>query len=138
MAKGFSKQNSHEENVKVSIDSILGVDTTIKRGRRTAEDHRRALFNQFIDGMLFCTHRSGELDSHFFMDMTKYDTIFYETIETVMKLVFTTKQIDMIYFFLYERVDLEGKVIDIYDEETKEPIKMNTPEQLWESIKKYH
>lgn len=136
-SKEFSKSNSHEENIKVSIDKILGSDTVIKRSKKNAEDHRKALFCQYIDAMLFLGNRSAELDSTYFMDMAKYDGLFYETIETVLKLSYNKKQIDIIYFFLYERIDVEGHILELEDNVTKEPIVMNTPEQLYESLKRF-
>lgn len=133
----FSKSNSHEQNMKVSIDKILGTDTVVKRSRKTAEDHKRALFNQFIDGMLFISNRSGELDSNFCLDMGKYDSVFLDTIEVVLKLYFNKKQLELIYFFLYDRIDVEGNVLEVFDEDNKQPIAMNNPDQLWESIKRF-
>jgi len=133
----FSKKNTHEQNIKVSIDKILGASTTVKRARKTAEDHKRALFNQFIDGMLFISNRSQELDTQFCMDMAKYDAVFLDVIETVLNLHFTKKQIELMYFFLYDRVGIDGKVIDLADEDTDEPLLMNNPDELWETIKKF-
>src|ERR1700749_4706657 len=117
--KEFSKDKSHEENIKVSIDKILGTNTVIKRTRKKAEDHRKALFCRFIDSMIFLNNRGQELDNDFLLDMTKYDSVFYETIETVLELSFTKKQIQIIFFYLYERVDEDGKVKELIDEDPK-------------------
>lgn len=133
----FSKKNTHEQNIQISIDKILGAPTKVKRARKTAEDHKRALFNQFIDAMLFISHRAQELDGEFCMDMAKYDAVFLDVIETVLNLHFTKKQIELIYFFLYDRVGIDGKIVSLADEDTDEPLLMNNPDELWETLKKY-
>lgn len=137
MKAEFSKDNTHEENIKVSIDKILGADTVIKKTRRTVEGHRKALFNQFIDSMLFISSRSTELDTNHCMDMAKYDGVFLDAIEVILQFYFNKKQIELIYFFLYDRIDEEGKPVQIIDSGTKQPILMNTPSQLWDTLKKY-
>lgn len=133
MSKEFSKDKSPEQNIKTSIDRILGKDTTIKRKRKSANDLKKEIFCQFIDAMNYLDFRNGDLHEKYLMNMDEYDEPFMNSIDILLKLTFNARQLELIYFYLYERVDIEGKAIAMKGDDGK-IIPTDTPEQLWNAI----
>jgi hypothetical protein len=134
MANGFDKNNSHEENVKRSIDIILGTDTELKFRKKSIEDHKRALFNDVINTLIMVDQRSSILDEVHYLDMDRYDKPFYEIINSLLGLYFTRDQCRIIYFYVYDRYQSDGSIIDLTDNSGKN-IALNTPDQLWFLLK---
>jgi hypothetical protein len=130
----FSKKNSHEENIKISIDKILGSNTSLKRTKKTAEDQRRSLFINIINQLQALDNRALELHFNYSMDMTSYETPFFVVIEELLDMLFTKNQIGLINFYLYERITPEGFMLELHDNGV--PIPMNNAEQLYEAILK--
>ena len=126
----FSKQKSHEENIQVSIDKILGTNSVLKRAKKTAEDHRKALFCATIEELQAIEFRDCELDTSFYLDLSKYNSPFYSVINSLFKLSFTEPQVDLIYFYLYERITPEGYIREATDPDGN-VIDLSNPEKLY-------
>ena len=133
MSKDFSKNKTPEENVKTSIDRILGKDTTLKRKRKSAIDLKKETFIKFLNTMTYLDFRNGELHGKFQMNMDEYDEPFMEAFDLILKLTFNSRQLELIYFYLYERIDIEGKSIAMKDD-NDQIIPTNTPEEVWWAI----
>lgn len=131
----FTPNKPHDENVKVSVEKILGAPTTLKRAKKTAEDHQKVLFYRFIDSMIALDIRTVNLDQAFFMDMRKYDSAFYAAIDDLMEMYFNKNQIRLINFYLYERITDDGHMVELMDD-TDTIIDMSTPEKLYNEVKK--
>lgn len=131
----FQHNKPHEENIKISVEKILGASTILKRPRKNAEDKKRNLFMGIIDSLIALDMRSIDLDRAFFMDMSKYDSPFYATIDDLFEFIFTKDQVRLINFFLYERVTADGHYVDLVDD-TNTIIDISTPEKLYEELKK--
>ena len=133
MAKDFSKNNTHEQNVKLSIDKILGTDTVLKRAKKRTRDNKKIFFMEFIDSMIYADYRTSDMLANHHVDMSQYDKTFYDSIDAIMKLTFSKKQLDIIYFFLYDRINEKGKIIPYLNEFNVE-VPLNNPEELWDAI----
>jgi hypothetical protein len=133
MPENFSQNKTPEQNVKTSIDKILGKDTTLKRRRKTSADLKKEIFVKFINIMLYLDIRNAELNSKFNMNMDDYDEPFMESLDQLLKLTFNNRQLEIIYFYLYERIDIEGRPIAMKDDNDN-IIPTNTPEEVWYAI----
>lgn len=132
----FSPELPHEENMKVSIDKILGSDTVLKRQKKTAEDHKKAIFINLIEDLSSIEHRSNEMLHIFDIDMDQYEAPFYSAFDNLFSLVYNKAQINLIYFYLYERIGSEGEVSDLIDD-TGKSLGLTTAEKLYEQVKKH-
>jgi hypothetical protein len=134
MKKDFSPDNSHEQNVKIAIDKILGQETDMKRRKKSVEDQKRIYFKNIIENIIAVEERSSQVEQDYSLDFTKYNASFFVIIDDLFKLYFTKEQINVINFYLYDRYTLDGKVLDLTDS-ANNIIKLDTPDDLWFLIK---
>ena len=134
MEEGFSPEKSHDENVKVAVDKILGQPTSIRKKKKSAEDHKRVLFTRIIDNIVRVEERSIAIDEAFEIDLTKYDRTFCDIIDDLLRLNFTKEQVKLIDFYMYDRYCADGTVLDLIDEKG-EKVALDTPTDLWFLIK---
>jgi hypothetical protein len=135
MEKEFKPNNSHEENVKISVDKILGQETSMRKAKRSADDHKRISFCRIISNLLRVEERAILLDEMHDMNFSKYEQPFFDIIEDLMGLHFSREQMKLINFFLYDRYSADGSLLCLTNETTGEELKLDSPEQLWEILK---
>jgi hypothetical protein len=135
MAKEFNPDNSHETNVKISVDKILGQETTTRKAKRSADDHRRIAFCRIINNLLRVEERAIMLDEIHDLNLAKYEQPFFDVIEDLLALHFSKEQMKLINFFLYDRYSADGSLLCLTNNETGDELKLDSPEQLWEILK---
>jgi hypothetical protein len=118
------------DDAKKSIDLILGSDTTLTRRKKTQEDATRESFNKIIINLEQANARAYLLDSDFHLDLTKYDDVFYEAIDNLIILHFGKEASELIFFYLYDRIDPEGNIQSLVDPNGNE-ILLQNPDDLW-------
>jgi hypothetical protein len=135
MEKEFDPSNTHDQNVKVAIDKIIGQETTFRKVKKSQEDQKRITFCKIIDNIIRAEERSIMLDEGHNMDMTKYNQIFFDIITDFFSFNFNKKQISLINFFLYDRYSADGSVLDLIDDNNN-VISLETPNDLWYLLQK--
>jgi hypothetical protein len=118
------------DDTKKSIDLILGSDTTLTRRKKTQVDVTRELFNKIIINLEQANTRSFLLSNDFHLDLTKYDDVFYEAIDNLIILQFGKEASELIFFYLYDRIDPEGNIQSLVDPNGNE-ILLQNPDDLW-------
>jgi hypothetical protein len=118
------------DDAKKSIDLILGSDTTLTRRKKTQVDVTRELFNKIIINLEQANTRSFLLSNDFHLDLTKYDDVFYEAIDNLIILQFGKEASELIFFYLYDRIDPEGNIQSLVDPNGNE-ILLQNPDDLW-------
>lgn len=134
MSKDFNPENSHQENVKIAIDNIIGETTNLKKKKKNDADQKRILFKKIIEGIVSAEERSIMLDEAFSIDLNKHNSLFFEVIDSFLKYNFTKEQIRLIDFYLYDRYSADGSVLDLIDE-NKNVVKLDTTDDLWHLLK---
>jgi hypothetical protein len=74
------------------------------------------------------------LDADYGVNMARYDEPFFQIIDSLIYLHFGKEASELIMFYLYERVNPDGTVNDILDENNN-PVPLTSVEDLWELIK---
>jgi len=120
----------HTQGIKTSIESIIGSDTVLKRKRKTEEDINRESFEKIIQTMEAVQVRSTLLHSEFNLDLLNYDEKFYEVIDRLFTLHFGQTAAEIIFFYVYERMDSEGNINQLLDQDDN-PIPLESPSDLW-------
>lgn len=69
--------------------------------------------------------------NEFGIDLIKYDELLYTVIDQLILLKFGPELCKIVYFYLYERRNPDGSLNIISNEQTKEEIKLDKPEDLW-------
>ena len=135
MKKDFDPENSHDQNVKIAIDKIIGQETSFRRLKKTQEDQKRILFCRIIDNIVMAEERAISLDEGYQIDMTKYNEMFFDIITSFLSFSFSKQQINLINFYLYDRYCVDGAVLDLIDDEGN-VVLLENANDLWYLINK--
>jgi hypothetical protein len=120
----------HTQGIKQSIEDIIGTDTTLRRKRKTEEDLNRESFEKIMLLMDEIQVRSALLHSELGLDYSNYDEKFYEIIDRMFTLNFGKEAAEIIFFYVYERINPDGTINELLDQ-NNEIISINSPSDLW-------
>ncbi len=121
------------KNVKSTVDVVLGIDTKIKRKKKTKQDQRKILFHKIINGLESLDTRTILLQKEFEIDFFKYDSQFYDVMDSLIEFHFGKKSSEIIYFYVYERINSDGSLNAIKDNNGN-IIPLENVEDLWELL----
>lgn len=124
----------HVDGIKKSIDNIIGVNTFLKRKKRTEEDYHKEKFEQIIQTLEEVETRGMILGNDLQLDFTSYDEKFYKIIDGLFELHFGKDACELIFFYLYDRINPDGSINELYDEDNN-AISLTSPDELWDLIK---
>ena len=120
----------HTQGIKQSIEDIIGTDTTLRRKRKTEEDLNRESFEKIMLMMDEIQVRSALLHSELGLDYSNYDEKFYEIIDRMFSLHFGKEAAEIIFFYVYERINPDGTVNELADQDNN-VVALNNPTDLW-------
>jgi len=124
----------HADGIKKSIDEIIGVDTFLKRKKKTEDNDKRERFIKIIQTLEEIEVRGMILSTDLQLDFTSYDDKFYSVIDNLFFLHFGKEACELIFFYIYERLNPDGTTNHVEDVEGN-TIPLNSPEDLWELVK---
>jgi hypothetical protein len=124
----------HADGIKKSIDEIIGVDTFLKRKKKTEDDQARERFIKIIQTLEEIEVRGMILGNDLALDFTSYDEKFYFVIDALFSIAFSKEACELIFFYIYERLNPDGTANDVEDLEGN-VIPLSSPEDLWELVK---
>jgi len=130
----MDNNEQHADGIKKSIDEIIGVDTFLKRKKKTEDDQQRERFVKIIQTLEEIEVRGMILGNDLQLDFTSYDEKFYSVIDNLFYLHFGKEACELIFFYIYERLNPDGTANSVEDLEGN-TIPLNSPEDLWELIK---
>ena len=122
------------EGIKQSLENILNADFKIKRKKRTELDIQRDLFFKIVLSLEKLNMRSNVLNIDLDIDLTKYDEVFYNTIDDLLLLHFGKTIAEIIFFYVYDRIDQEGNITYLNDSNGN-PVVLDNVNDLWHLIK---
>jgi hypothetical protein len=120
----------HTQGIKTSIESIIGSDTVLKRKKKSEDDINKESFEKIIQTMEEVQVRSTLLHAEFKLDMFDYEEKFYEVIDRLFTMHFGREAAEIIFFYIYERMNPDGTVNQLADIDGN-PIPLDTPSDLW-------
>lgn len=135
MEKEFNPNNTHDQNVKVAIDRIIGQETSFRKVKKTQEDQKRILFCKIIDALIVAEERSIMLNEGHNLSMDSYNQLFFDIITDFFSFNFTKKQVNLINFYLYDRYSPDGSVLDLVDENGN-VVPLEVSSDLWYLLQK--
>ena len=118
------------EGIKQSLENILNADFTVKRKKRTELDIERDLFFKIILSLERLNNRSNILASDLDIDLVKYDEVFYDVIDKLLLLKYGKEISEIIFFYVYDRIDEEGNITYLNDTNGN-PVILENVNDLW-------
>lgn len=115
------------------MNNTLSVKTQIKRKKKSNSIQNKQLFTTIITELEKSIERENVLLIKFGMDYHHYDESFYTIIDKLIQLKFGQGISELIFFYIYDRVNIDG-TINVLKNEKDEEIKLDTPEDLWNLI----
>ena len=122
--------DEHAKGVQQSIESIIGADTVLKRRKKTEDDINRDTFEKIIITLEQANVRSSIIGGEFKLDFTSYDETFYEIIDNLILMQFGKEASEVIFFYVYERINPDGTVNELADQDNN-VVALNSPTDLW-------
>lgn len=122
--------DEHAKGVQQSIESIIGADTILKRRKKTEDDISKDTFEKIIITLEQANVRSSIIGGDFKLDFTSYDETFYEIIDNLILMQFGKEASEVIFFYVYERINPDGTVNELADQDNQ-VVALNNPTDLW-------
>jgi hypothetical protein len=128
-----NKGEKHAQGVKQTLETMIGTDLSLKRKKKSEHDLNRELFEKIIIALERANIRTALVGTEFEIDLSKYDETFYEVIDNLMLMQFGKQAAEVIFFYVYERMNPDGSINELRDTNDT-PIVLNSPSDLWDLI----
>jgi hypothetical protein len=123
----------HAQGVKQTLETMIGTDLSLKRKKKNEHDLNREVFEKIIIALERANIRTALAGTEFEIDLSKYDETFYEVIDNLMLMQFGKQAAEVIFFYVYERMNPDGSINELRDVNDT-PIVLNSPSDLWDLI----
>jgi hypothetical protein len=128
-----NKGEKHAQGVKTTLETMIGTDLSLKRKKKSENDLNRDMFEKIIIALEKANIRTAIIGTEFDLDLSKYDESFYEVIDNLIMMQFGKQASEVIFFYVYERMNPDGSVNELRDVNDN-PVILNNPTDLWELV----
>ena len=129
----MERGEQHAQGVKQTLETMIGTDLSLKRKKKSEHDLNRELFEKIIIALERANIRTALAGTEFEIDLSKYDETLYEVIDNLMLMHFGKQAAEVIFFYVYERMNPDGSINELRDLNDI-PIVLNSPTDLWDLI----
>ena len=129
----MEQNEKHAQGVKQTLETMIGTDLSLKRKKKSEHDLNRDMFEKIIIALEKANVRTAIVGAEFDLDLSKYDESFYEIIDNLIMMQFGKQASEVIFFYVYERMNPDGSINELRDQNNV-PIILNNPTDLWELI----
>ena len=121
------------ENIRSVVDSLLQVNSTLKRKKKTVAIQQKEVFVSIINVLEQSQIRSNLMFTELKLDLSSYDEMYLQIIDNLIYLSFGTQAAELIIHYCYDRIEMDGSIpyTDIKGIERE----ISNPEQLWVAVK---
>jgi hypothetical protein len=128
-----NKGERHAQGVKQTLETMIGTDLSLKRKKKSEHDLNKEQFEKIIIALEKVNVRTAIVGSEFDLDLSKYDESFYEIIDNLIMMQFGKQASEVIFFYVYERMNPDGSINELRDQNDIS-IVLNNPTDLWELV----
>ena len=128
-----NKGERHAQGVKQTLETMIGTDLSLKRKKKSEHDLNRDMFEKIIIALEKANIRTAIIGTEFDLDLSKYDESFYEVIDNLVMMQFGKQASEVIFFYVYERMNPDGSINELRDINDN-PVILNNPTDLWELV----
>ena len=129
------ENKGHADGIKKSIEEIIGADTVMRNKRPSEDNIQQDKFEKTILALEAAEIKTTLLHTEFKMDFSDYNEHFYLAIDSLLELWLGKEVCELVFFYLYDRMNPDGTMNGLMDDENNEII-LETPTDLWLLIKK--
>ena len=129
----MEKGEQHAQGVRQTLETMIGTDLSLKRKKKSEYDLNKELFEKIVIALERTNIRTALVGTEFDIDLSKYDETFYEVIDNLLLMQFGKQASEVIFFYIYERMNPDGSINELRDTNDT-PIVLNNPTDLWDLI----
>jgi len=129
------KEDNGFDDIKKAVDQLLKVNSTVKRKKKAYVDKQKDLFVSIVMALQAAQTRTYLTQSELRLDFSTYDEMFLQIIDSLILLHFGKEGYEVISFYLYEKLNLDGTVNELFDDE-ENIVPSTTPEDIWMLLQK--
>ena len=123
----------HAQGVKITLEEMIGTDLSLRRKKKNENDLNRELFEKIINALERANIRTAIVGTEFSIDLSNYDELFYDIIDNLVRMNFGKEASELIFFYVYERLNPDGTINELRDQNDV-PIILNNPTELWDLV----
>lgn len=123
----------HAQGVKITLEEMIGTDLSLRRKKKNENDLNRELFEKTINALERANIRTAIVGTEFSIDLSNYDELFYDIIDNLVRMNFGKEASELIFFYVYERLNPDGTINELRDQNDV-PIILNNPTELWDLV----
>lgn len=123
-----------QNNLEEGFEKLFNSSVIIKKQRRNKALKKKALFISLIDQYEKSVNKSQKLQLEFAIDLFEYEEPFYSIIDKLMLLMWGADVYELVTFYLYERINLDGSpnyLIETDENGEEKEVYLNTAEDLY-------
>jgi hypothetical protein len=128
------KENSFDD-IKKAVDSLLKVNSTVKRKKKAYIDKQKDLFVNIITALQAAQTRTYLTQAELKLDFSTYDEMYLQIIDSLILLNFGKEGYELISFYLYEKWNPDGSINELFDDD-ENIVPSTTPEDIWLILQK--
>lgn len=128
--------NSNSNKIKGNkniIEQVLKIPVELTHRNKNKQDLNKKKFEELVLVLEQIENRTYLINDEFNLDLSKYDELYYIVINNLLDLLYPVDIVNLIKFYCYGRIDDEGKIRPIIDNENNE-IFLNNPQDLYNLI----
>ncbi len=125
------EQNQRIADIQEIIEDIMGVPTGIKRKESNKKDFKKINFCKTIDNIEHLIQRAFFMNQDFGVNLSKYDEMFFDTMDMLLEMNYSMDELELINFYLYGKYNPDGSDNQFTDDNTNEVILLDTSEDLF-------
>ena len=128
------KNMKKKRNIK-NLSDLIGKGINIQESPKSAKNKEQKLFFDII-GELCQIEAKSQIISSAGINVMEYEESFLKVIRVLLEKYYGEFKSQIIIWWVFESIDMDGEVSALIDEDEKEHI-INTKEELYKFLKKY-
>ena len=121
------------KNVQTAVEELLNTKTVIRRKKKSEQNKKKELFVQTINNIETGIIRTTIAFADFGIDYSTYDEVYHIAIDSLIMIAFGKDAAELIGFYLWDRVNPDGSINPVLDEDDNEII-LKDVHELWDLL----
>ena len=128
-----------KHNLEAGFNKLFNSPIIIRKKKRDQALKKKALFISLVTQYEISLNKSVKLQTEFAIDLFDYEGSYYEVIDKLMLLIWGGDIYEIVTYYLYERLNLDGSlnsIIETNEEGVETEVFLKTAEELYNYLLK--